>query len=258
MLRITGLADGARAPDGATLRLGRPGWAGEDPGLDDASTALAVDGRVVARFSFTDAARPGAAGAIAWAEGAGLAPEILSGDRPAAVAATARAIGAARWQAALTPAEKIDHIRALQAEGHRVLMVGDGLNDAPAMSAADAAIAPGTAADIGRRAAGFVFLHDGLDAVPVAVGIARRAKRRVFQTFALAALYNMVAIPLAVAGFASPLIAALAMSGSSILVIANAMRLNLPGRLDSASAPAESQARSDEMARDRQMMEARP
>ncbi len=231
----------ARDRDGREIRLGRPGWAdGADTDASPSGVVLARDGAVLARFRFQDAPRPGAAGTLAWAEAEGLAPEILSGDARESVAATARALGAARWRAGLTPADKIAHIRALQAGGHRVLMVGDGLNDAPAMQAADASIAPGTAADIGRRAADFVFLHGGLDAVVAAVGVARGAKRLVFQNFALAALYNLVAIPLAVAGYASPLVAALAMSGSSIVVIANALRLNWggPGRAG-APTPAE-------------------
>ncbi|MBP5858676.1 heavy metal translocating P-type ATPase [Marivibrio halodurans] len=245
----------AHRADGAVLRLGRPGWAA--PGApeegDEASVLLSLDGRVLARFAFEDAPRPGAAGAVAWLEARGVMPEILSGDRPGPVAATARTLGAARWRAGLTPAGKIDHIRALQAAGHRVLMVGDGINDAPAMSAADAAIAPGTAADIGRRAAGFVFLHEGLEAVPIAIRVARRAKRLVFQNFALAALYNMIAVPLAVAGHASPLVAALAMSGSSILVVANALRLD-PRSVDRRD-PA---SRSDETARRAGLAEVRP
>jgi len=191
---------------------------------------LTRDRQPLACFQFEDTARPGAAGTIAWLASAGLQPEMLSGDQPGPVSALARGLGIASWRAGQTPGEKIARIRALQADGHQVLMVGDGLNDAPAMSAADASIAPGTAADIGRRAAGFVFLHTGLEAVVAAIRTARMAKRLVLQNFALAALYNAVAIPLAIAGYASPLVAALAMSGSSIVVIANAMRLNWGGR----------------------------
>ena len=226
---IPGAGVEARRGDGALVRLGRAAWALDDPQADHAGVVLAEGGRLLARFRFEDAPRPGAAGALSWLEAHGYQPEILSGDHRDRVAETARLLGADRWSAGLDPAAKIARIRTLQAEGHRVLMVGDGVNDAPALSAADASIAPAAAADVGRRAAGFVFLHDGLEAVVRAIDVARRARSLILQNFALAALYNMIAIPLAVAGYASPLVAALAMSGSSVVVIANALRLNLGG-----------------------------
>jgi len=177
-------------------------------------------------FRFEDRMRANAAEAIAALERQDIACEILSGDNGETVAQAAHTLGMTDWRGELRPADKIARVQALQAMGHKVLMVGDGLNDTPSLAAADVSMVPSKAADIGRQAAGLVFLHEGLDAVTSAVAVAHRAQTLIRQNFALAVLYNLIAIPLAVLGYASPLVAALAMSGSSIIVILNALRLN--------------------------------
>lgn len=142
------------------------------------------------------------------------------------VRAVAEALGLDSWRAACTPADKCARLEALRADGQRVLMVGDGLNDAPALAAADASISPSTAVDVSQTAADVVFQGQRLSPVLEVLDTARRADRLVKQNFGLSILYNVFTIPLAVAGFVTPLIAALAMSSSSVVVISNALRLS--------------------------------
>ncbi len=223
---------GLSAQSGGHLyRLGRAEWALAASGASgEGGTVLSRDGQLLARFSLEDALRPDARPAIAALRGSGLGLTILSGDAPGPVSAVASTLGIEDRAAGLLPAEKVARLEGLAAVGHKALMVGDGLNDAPALAAAYVSMAPSTAADIGRNAADFVFLREGLDAVPVAFAVSREAGRLVRQNFALAIGYNAIALPIAIAGYVTPLIAALAMSLSSLLVVANALRLKA-GRL---------------------------
>ena len=188
------------------------------------ASALSIAGQPAWLIPFADRLRPGTDAALRRLGKLGISCAILSGDNPAAVDEAARQTGL-EAQSAASPAEKQAAIARLQALGHKVLMAGDGLNDGPALSAANASIAPGTASDVGRQAADLVFLGDSLDAIPSAVIGARRTMRVVQENFVLAIGYNVLAVPLAMAGFVTPLIAAVAMSTSSLIVIANSLRL---------------------------------
>ena len=187
---------------------------------------LSLDGIERATYLFEDTLRPRARSSIAALKQAGLDLGILSGDRTSVVAKLAADLGIAHWRAGLSPREKAEACADASARGRRVLMVGDGINDAPALSSAHVSMAPATAADVGRQAADFVFMRDGLEAVPFAIEASRRAGRLIRENFALAIGYNVIAVPIALLGYATPLIAAVAMSTSSIIVVANALRLN--------------------------------
>ncbi|MFC5393916.1 heavy metal translocating P-type ATPase [Bosea vestrisii] len=212
---------------GVLYRLGQAAWAlGESSQAEGGGTVLSRDGALLARFRFEETLRPQTAAALAALLAAGVDVALLSGDTPAAAGVVADRLGIDTVAAGLPPAQKVARLDALAGEGRKVLMVGDGLNDTPALAAAHVSMAPASAADIGRNAADFVFLHEGLGAVPTALAVSRAAGRLVSQNFALAILYNALALPVAIAGQVTPLIAALAMSLSSILVVANALRLD--------------------------------
>ncbi len=224
--------------DGETVRFGRLGWIDENkwrdlergsesgPETGNAEIGLRMGNGPVAIFRFADRLRPEAPASIAALAKAGLAIRLLSGDNEAAAARIAGEAGIAEWQADCLPADKTGIVAAHQAAGGKVLMVGDGINDAPALASAFVSMSPASASDISQAAADIVFTSNDLSAVPFAWRMARAARRIVLQNFTLAVGYNVIAVPLAVFGFATPLIAALAMSSSSILVTTNAVRLN--------------------------------
>lgn len=213
------------------VRLGRAAWCGAEASAHAELELWFRDeaGRCT-RFRFRDELRPDAADTVARLRAMGMGVELLSGDRDAAVAEAAKAAGIDHWQAECRPDGKIARLEALRAEGKRVLMVGDGLNDAPSLAAAHASLSPASAAEISQAAADFVFQGADLGATVFSIRMARLARTLVFQNFGLAFLYNCIAVPLAVLGFVTPLIAALAMSGSSIVVTLNALRLTWLGR----------------------------
>jgi Cu2+-exporting ATPase len=216
---------GLEASAGSVVyRLGRGDWAAPQRRAKPADVVLAKDGLLLAAFRFDDGLREDARAAVRALRSLGLGAEIVSGDSEQAVAKAAVALDLPHLSR-ISPAGKVERIAAAGAAGRKVLMVGDGLNDAPALAAAHASMAPASAADVGRNAADLVFLRDGLTAVPRAVAVARRAAQLVRQNIVLAIAYNAVAVPVAVAGEVTPLIAAAAMSLSSVMVVANSLRL---------------------------------
>lgn len=209
------------------VRLGSAEFCAVAHASDDGYSELWLTrpGCTLARFAFTDRLRPDAVTAIEALRAAGLSVELLSGDRPRAVAQIAREAGGLPWRAGVTPTAKAERLAALSAQGKRVLMVGDGLNDAPALAAAYASMSPSTAAEATQNAADAIFQGDALFPVVETLQVARRSAGLVRQNLALALLYNLGAVPLAIMGGVTPLIAAVAMSSSSLLVIGNALRL---------------------------------
>ena len=217
--------------DGVEARLG----SAEFCGLSACAATSGESGATTSHICFTHRGRalviaisqklrPDAVKVVKALARRGLDLRILSGDRDDAVEPVARALGIAFWQGHLKPADKIAFIDTLKANGRRVLMVGDGLNDAPSLAAAHVSLSPISAADVTQAQADAVFLGERLKPVLDAVVIARRARALMTENLWLAAIYNAIAVPVAIAGAVTPLIAALAMSGSSLLVTLNALR----------------------------------
>jgi P-type Cu2+ transporter len=214
--------------DGVSAKLGRRAYAAPDAlesDDDDAELWFARGGAAPVRLSFVDELRPDAASVVTALRRRGLAVEVLSGDRAPAVAQAARESGVAAWTADVRPAEKVARLEALRTAGRRVFMVGDGLNDAAALAAAHASASPGTAVEVSQAAADIVFTGASLSPLVDAIDTARAAQRRITENLAFSAIYNVVAVPIAAFGYVTPLIAALAMTGSSLIVTLNALRL---------------------------------
>jgi Cu2+-exporting ATPase len=210
--------------DGERVRLGRAEWVGVKRG---AATAvwLQVGDAAPVEFTFEDALRSDARQVCDALRLRGIDLAVFSGDAAGPVARIAAATGIMDAHAGMTPAEKLAALERLARDGVRVLMVGDGINDAPALAAAHASMSPVAASDVSRAAAGLVFTGERLAPVVFALDTARMARSRALENFGLAAAYNAIAIPVALMGLVTPLIAALAMSSSSIVVTLNALRL---------------------------------
>ncbi|MBI1494319.1 heavy metal translocating P-type ATPase [Halocynthiibacter styelae] len=210
--------------NGTDVALGRAEWLGAEAGQGTATFLQCENGKVL-EIPFEDHLRADAIDTIAALKSSGLPVMLLSGDNDAAVAQAAEALGIDQFHARMRPEDKAAKLKDLADQGHHVLMVGDGLNDTVALASAHVSVSPASALDAARVASDIVLLGNRLGAISDARAIARSARRRILENFAIAAGYNAISVPIALMGFASPLAAALAMSTSSILVSLNALRL---------------------------------
>jgi cation-transporting P-type ATPase A/B/Cu+-exporting ATPase len=190
-------------------------------------TAVLVgwDDQLRGALAIGDTVKPSAPAAVAGLQRLGLRPVLLTGDNEATARAVAAAVGIEDVVAGILPADKAAVVRDLQARGHRVAMVGDGVNDGPALASADLGMAIGAGTDVAISAADLILLNQDLSVVPEAIALARAALKTIRRNLAWAFGYNVAAVPLAALGFLNPLIAAAAMTMSSVLVVANSLRL---------------------------------
>ena len=206
-------------------RLGSAAWCGVAGSRGGSEVWYGRAGQSPVRFRFADALRSDVAEVIQELKRRGYPLALLSGDRKGAVETVAREAGIQTWLGEVTPKQKIEWLAECAGAGRKVLMIGDGLNDAPALAAAHASLSPASAAEISQRAADFVFQGQKLAPVLEVLSTAKRARSIALQNFGVAFCYNIVAVPFAMAGYVTPLIAAIVMSTSSILVTLNAARL---------------------------------
>jgi len=206
------------------VRLGRADWVGVTE-TGHSATWLRLGPDRCHEFRFVDRVRPGTRDCITGLQSLGIEIILMSGDAEPAVRALADSLGIGQWHATAHPEDKMTMIGTLAQQDGMTLMVGDGINDAAAMAQADISIAPSSALDVTRVAASIVLVGDDLGRIPEGIRLARLARRRVLENFTIAGGYNAVAVPLALAGLATPLAAAIAMSTSSIAVTLNSMRL---------------------------------
>jgi P-type Cu2+ transporter len=208
--------------DGQELRLGRAQWVQSGEAQSGLRTWLRIGSQDPVSFEFEDSLKENSRAAVSRLRADGLKVAILSGDSAQNVQPVAEGLGIETAVSGVLPDQKQAILSQL---GHRVLMIGDGLNDAPALTSAHASMSPAKAIDVARTASDFVLLKDDMLLIPACIALAKSARRRILENFSIAAIYNAIAIPIALMGFATPLMAAIAMSASSICVSLNAMRL---------------------------------
>ncbi|MEM7328385.1 MAG: heavy metal translocating P-type ATPase [Pseudomonadota bacterium] len=212
--------------NGQYARLGAAEWVGltSPPQSNGPSLWFASAQGDPIEFQFEDQLQDDAMAALSRFQDQGVPVEILSGDTETAVANIAKRLSIPRWTSRVSPRGKVDHLTRLREQDKQVLMVGDGLNDAGALALAHASLAPGGAMDVSQSASDAVY-SGGLSALPRILEVAKRARAIMLQNFGLAAVYNLIAVPIAVTGHVTPLIAAIAMSASSLIVTVNALRI---------------------------------
>jgi Cu2+-exporting ATPase len=216
--------------DGKQYRLGKPAFVGvplpETPShLAATRLALAGPEGLIGWLLLGDEIRADAADAIASLKSLGIRVHLLSGDNRPAAESVARSLGIDQIRAEALPDDKLVYVKNLQANGHVVAMIGDGINDAPVLAQAQVSIAMGEGTDVAQAAADMVMLGNRLIALSDGVGIARKTRAIIYQNLAWALGYNLIAIPLAALGHVTPWIAGIGMSASSLLVVLNALRL---------------------------------
>jgi P-type Cu2+ transporter len=209
--------------NGQDWRIGRADFAANRE--DDGAVWLGDGVRAGARFVIRETCRADAAAAVMMLKAQGLSVELCSGDSVQAVRTFASLLGIGDPRARQLPEDKLEHVRQLQARGHVVAMVGDGLNDAPVLAGADVSLAMADGAALAQRAADMVITSPSLLRIPQAIRLARMTRSVVRQNLGWAVAYNLIALPLAAAGHVTPWIAALGMALSSLLVTLNALRL---------------------------------
>ncbi|WND03404.1 copper-translocating P-type ATPase [Temperatibacter marinus] len=215
--------------EGKHYQLGSRRWLhiSSDSDSEGAELWLKGPGLDPYRFVFQDELKTDSAELITFLQKTGLTVHLLSGDRSSEVLTVAEKVGIRSWYADMKPSDKTQFVENLQQEGHKVLFVGDGLNDAPALAAAHVSMSPSTAIDISQNAADIVFQGVILSPLKTAWLTSKLSARLIKQNFGLAILYNMIAVPFAILGYVTPMIAAIAMSSSSLVVISNSFRLRL-------------------------------
>lgn len=213
------------------IKIGRRSFAAPDAVASESQLnseiCLSVDGILKCCFTFEDALKTDSKETVHKLQNKSLKLHLISGDLKPIVTSIAAQLGIANPHGEVTPIEKSELLEAEKSKGHKVLMVGDGLNDAPVLAGANVSMAPGSAVDMAQNVTDIVFMGDKLAPVNTAHNTAVLSQKLVKENFALAIAYNFIAVPLAFAGMVTPMVAAIAMSGSSLLVIANSYRLKL-------------------------------
>ncbi len=218
--------------NGKITKLGNAQFVGlKQASSETIETYLRIGRRKPIQFIFTDRPRMDAVQTISTLQQQGYALELLTGDSAVMAAQVAEQLGLENWQSKVSPQDKLARLDRLKSEGRKTLMIGDGINDAPALAGASVSATPAGAADISRAAADIILQGDKLSGLVTALDIAKQAQKRVVENLSLAVIYNIIAVPLAVLGYVNPMIAAAAMSGSSILVTLNALRISQGGSL---------------------------